>query len=157
MSRLETRVEQRDQTELATVIQNGQEFTQLGASVNGTDVTGYVGKIAPDSLSSGRVLTNWQGRILCGNPYRYRVFRTYRDHNYETVLACGWALTRSRWIVGYSLGDGMLFRGELLRCSDEDEASIEARALADRFMKLDAEDDERHSAEHEQELHNWDD
>jgi hypothetical protein len=58
-------------------------------------------------------------------------------------------LTRRRFIVGYSLGDGMLFRGELLDDCTEDEAKHKARELSDYWAEVDA-TDEAEFAEHYQ-------
>jgi DNA-directed RNA polymerase subunit RPC12/RpoP len=60
-------------------------------------------------------------------------------------------LPRGRFIVGYALGDGMLFRGELLTNSDEDEACRHALMVSECFAQLDAEDEEAFDAEAEEE------
>ena len=51
-------------------------------------------------------------------------------------------LPNSRFIVGYALGDdGMLFRGELLTDSIDDDARREALDLANYWSEIDADDE----------------
>jgi hypothetical protein len=50
-------------------------------------------------------------------------------------------LARRRFVVGYSLGDEMLFRGELLVDCTEDEAKAKAMDLSDYWVEVDADDE----------------
>ena len=69
------------------------------------------------------------------------------QHFWSDTFAMLFRLTKGRFIVGYSLGDGMLFRGELITDSDEDEARRQALIIADYYADLDAEDEETFAAE----------
>ncbi len=66
---------------------------------------------------------------------------------WSDAMALMFRLTKGRFIVGYSLGDGMLFRGELLTDSDESDARRQALIIADYFAELDAEDEEAFTAD----------
>ena len=66
-------------------------------------------------------------------------------------MAIIFRLAANRFIVGYALADnGMLFRGELLRHGDEDDARYLARQLAEDFAQLDADDEEAFALSEEQ-------
>jgi hypothetical protein len=127
---MKTWCERQGQVEVGVVEHEGRCFAALGASVVGRQVTGYTG------LGTGDIfLTTWCGRttLAC----RSEVVEEYHDGS----LALMFRLTKSRFVVGYALGEkGMLFRGELLSDRTADEARREARRIADHFAQLDADD-----------------
>jgi hypothetical protein len=57
-------------------------------------------------------------------------------------MALMFRLPRHRFVVGYALGDGMLFCGELIEGCDEETARSHAWTIADHFAELDIEDEE---------------
>lgn len=129
------------QIEVGVIEHNGREFTALGASVVGRQITGYTHN------GGGHIsLRTW-----CGH--------TMLDCRCEVVerfwcgsLALMFRLPRGRFIVGYALADdGMLFRGEMLTDPDEDEARRVARRVSDHFAEIDADDEAAFAAEAEQE------
>jgi DNA-directed RNA polymerase subunit RPC12/RpoP len=78
---------------------------------------------------------------------------TIIDKYHDGSLVLMFKLTNGRYIVGYALGEkGMLFRGELITSSDDEDAKTAARRIADRFAELDAQDEyvfQASQAEHE--------
>lgn len=119
------------QVEVGVVEHQGREFAALGASVVGRSVTGYTRNVHGDI-----VLTTWCGQTML--ECRCEVVERF----WTGSLALMFRLPRGRFIVGYALADhGMLFRGELLIDSDEDDARTMARQLSDDFAELDAEDE----------------
>lgn len=119
------------QTEIGLVEHEGQEFLALGASIAGRYVTAYTSPVRGDI-----VLTTWCGQTMLS--CRSEVVERY----WSGSLTLLFRLTNGRFIVGYALGDdGMLFRGELLTDSDEDEARHIARQISELFAALDAEDE----------------
>ena len=69
---------------------------------------------------------------------RTNTVREFRDGSIALIFR----LTHRFYIVGYALGDdGMLFRGELLTESDDDDARRDAIAIAEHWMEIDAEDE----------------
>jgi hypothetical protein len=69
---------------------------------------------------------------------RSEVIREFHDGSFALMFR----LTNERYIVGYAVGDdGMLFRGELLIDCDDQRARPEARALAEYWSEIDAEDE----------------
>ena len=124
-----TRCERHGQIEIGIIEHSGREFVALGASVIGNHVTGY-------TVFDGRDirLTTWCGATMLA--CRTEVVEQYWDGSFALLFR----LTRGRFIVGYSLGDGMLFRGELIE-DDEDCARKTARQLPDECALLDAEED----------------
>jgi hypothetical protein len=56
-------------------------------------------------------------------------------------------LPNQRFLVGYGLGDGMLFRGELIDGCDEDDARRHAIMLSNNWAEVDAEDEATFEAE----------
>lgn len=124
------------QIEVGIVEHEGREFSALGATVQGRHVTGYT------KLVDGEIqLSTWCGKTTLA-PRSVVVERFWSGS-----LALMFRLPRGRFIVGYALGDGMLFRGELLTNSDEDEARRHALLVSDCFAQLDAEDEEAFAAE----------
>jgi hypothetical protein len=125
-----TRSERHGQTEVGIVSHEGREFVALGATVHGRDITAYT-KLADGNI----VLTTWCGKIMLG--CRHEIVRRHRDGS----LVLLYRLTRRRFVVGYALGDsGMLFRGELLTGSMDDEAQRAAIFIANMCASFDDED-----------------
>jgi hypothetical protein len=124
--------------EYGRIQHNGQSFVNLGAVVERRHVAGY---------AKGSRLTTWDGRrtlLDC----RFQVFDEWRDYWGDPIYVVGWKLTNGRAIVGLSLGDGMLFRGELVDdCLDDDDVRRAALAEAEHWADLDREDTERDQAE----------
>jgi hypothetical protein len=84
-------------------------------------------------------LTDWHGAvILSGRPATIKRYRL-RDGETEAVVIrfgnCG------RAIAGYSLGEGMLFRGEL--CYANEDAEQTARNVSEYWIDRDAEDEQQ--------------
>jgi hypothetical protein len=125
-----TRSERDGQIEVGIVYHEGREFAALGATVRGRDITAYT------KLDGHRiVLTAWSGAtVLAG---RSEVVRRHRDGSLVLVFR----LTRRRFIVGYALGEsGMLFRGELVTDSTDDETRRAAIYIANLCAAFDDED-----------------
>lgn len=127
------------QAEIGVIEHEGREFCAFGSSVVGRHVTGY-------TRSNGRhiTLTTWCGQTMLD--CRCEVVENFST----TSLSVMFRLTNSRFIVGYALGDdGMLFRGELLVETDEDDARRSALHISEYFADLDAEDEEAFVSEFE--------
>lgn len=125
-----TRSERHGQTEVGIVTHEGRESAALGASVHGRDITAYT-KLVGGSI----VLTTWAGKIMMA--CRHEVVRRHRDGS----LVLLFRLTRRRFVVGYALGDsGMLFRGELLTDTTDDEARRAAIFNSNLFAAFDEDD-----------------
>ena len=120
------------QIEFGVIEHEGHEFTALGASVIGCDITGYT------KQTNGHIsLTTWCGKTMLD--CRCEVVEKF----WSGCLALMFRLPHERFIVGYALGtDGMLFRGELLTGTDETDARREAICISDHCGELDAEDEE---------------
>lgn len=135
---MQTKCVRQGQIEIGIIEHNGREFSALGASVQGRHVTGYTAD------SHGHlILKTWCGQTMID--CRSEVVK----HFWSDTFAMMFRLTRGRFVVGYSLGDGMLFRGELLTNSDENEARRQALIIADYYAGLDAEDEETFTAAQE--------
>lgn len=125
-----SRSERHGQTEVGIISHEGREFVALGATVHGRDITAYT-KLIGDHI----VLTTWAGKTML--TCRYEVVRRHRDGSLVLIFR----LTRRRFVVGYALGDdGMLFRGELLTGTTDDEARRAAVYIANMCAALDDED-----------------
>lgn len=126
-----TRSERHGQTEVGIITHDGREFASLGATVHGRDITAYT------KLDGSRiVLTTWAGTttLAC----RSEVIRRHRDGSLVVLFR----LTNCRFVVGYALGEsGMLFRGELLTGSPDDEARRAAVYIANLCAAFDGEDE----------------
>lgn len=120
------------QVEVGIISYEGNDFSAIGASVVGRSLTAYT------ISTHGEIhLTSWCGQTILA--CRSEVVQRFADDS----MAIMFRLTGNQFIVGYALADeGMLFRGELLRNGDEDDARYLARQLADDFAQLDAEDEE---------------
>lgn len=131
-----TRCERQGQIELGIIEHEGREFVALGATVIGRHVTGYT------KNDCNIQLTTWCGSTMLD--CRSEIIENY----WNGAMAIVFRLTSGRFIVGYALGDdGMLFRGELIDYSNDDQAKEKARQIAIYFSDLDVEDDEAYQAE----------
>ena len=136
---MNSRCEHQGQVEGGVIGHEGRTFAALGASVQGRNVTGY------QKTKNGEVtLTTWSGEITLA--CRSEVVEEFHDG----ALVLLFRLTKGRFVVGYSLGQEMLFRGELLSDCDDDEARRMARQIAHHFAELDA-FDEYMASQHEDE------
>jgi hypothetical protein len=125
-----SRSERQGQVEVGIISHEGREFAALGATVHGRDITAYT-KLADGNIAR----TSWCGKTMLA--CRQDVVRRHRDGS----LILLYRLTHGRFIVGYALGDsGMLFRGELLTGSTDDEARRAAVYISNFFAAFDEED-----------------
>jgi hypothetical protein len=123
--------------EVGVIEHEGREFRALGASVQGSYVSGYIGK--------GDTLTTWNGQTMLD-------CRSERSGEWQTD---GWGdtfgiifyLTNRRAIIGYALGVGCLFRGELIEIEGHSDAIGQCRALCEHWLEIDADDAERFEAD----------
>lgn len=124
------------QIEVGVINHEGQEWSALGATVQGRSITGYT------KLVEGEIhLTTWCGKTTLAS--RCEIVERF----WSGTFALMFRLPKGRFIVGYSLGDGMLFRGELLTDCDEEEARGHAIMISDCFSQFDAEDVDSFDAE----------
>jgi len=126
-----TRCERQGQIEIGVIEHEGREFAALGASVVGRNITGYT-----KGDRYGITLTTWCGKTMLD--CRCEIVERY----WTGSLALMFRLPRGRFIIGYALGDGMLFRGELIDNCNDDDARRQTAYLAQFFGELDAEDEE---------------
>jgi len=125
-----SRSERHGQHEVGIVSHEGREFAALGATIHGRDITAYT-KLADGNI----VLTTWAGKTMLA--CRSEVVRRHRDGSLVLVFR----LTNGRFVVGYALGEsGMLFRGELLTGTTDDEARRAAVFIANLCAAFDDED-----------------
>jgi len=129
--------ERQGQTEIGVVEFEGREFRALGASVQGKRVSGYLGK--RDQLQS------WCGRTMMD--CRSERFGEYRTDCDDDTFGVVYFLTRGRAIVGYCLGVGMLFRGELVEIESREDAIRQCEAECEYWLNIDHDDYERDQAE----------
>ena len=134
---MQTTCVRRGQVEIGIINHNGHEFSALGATTIGRHVTGYT------RLVDGEIrLSTWSGKTMLAS--RSEVVERF----WSGTLALMFRLPKSGFIVGYALGEtGMLFRGELLKYCDEDNARRHALMISDCFAQLDVEDEEDFAAE----------
>lgn len=129
---MQTQCIRKGQIEVGVVEHEGHEFSAIGASVAGRNLTGYTRKVGREI-----VLTTWCGQTMLD--CRCEVVERF----WSGAVALMFRLPRGRFIAGYALGDhGMLFRGELLEDCDEDDARSIARQISDYFAELDAEEEQ---------------
>lgn len=123
------------QVEFGIITHEGNAYAAIGASVVGRSLTAYTKR------THGEIhLTSWCGQTILA--CRSEIVERY----FNDSIAIMFRLTANQFIVGYALADdGMLFRGELLRNGDEDDARYLARQLSDHFVQLDADDAEAFS------------
>jgi len=132
-----TRCERQGQIEIGVIEHEGREYAALGSSVAGRNITGYT-----NQDRNGITLTTWCGKTILD--CRCEIVERY----WSGSLALVFGLPRGRFIIGYALGEsGMLFRGELIDDSTDDDARRQAAYLAQFFADLDAEDEEAFQAE----------
>lgn len=124
------------QIEVGIIEHDGHEFSALGATVQGRSITGYT-----KLVDGGIHLTTWCGKTTLSS--RCEIIERF----WSGSLALIFRLSRGRFIVGYSLGDGMLFRGELLTDCNEIEARRHSLMVSECFADLDAEGDEAFDSE----------
>lgn len=131
--------------EIGTISHDGNSYSAGGASVSGRDIAAYV-KI---DKAGNRSLTTWTGQTLLD--CRSFVAGEYWTESNDDTQALVFRLTQGRAIVGYSLGDGMLFRGELIEIPERygttwdhsesaDWLSNQANQVAERWIEIDHED-----------------
>lgn len=134
---MQTTCVRQGQVEVGIVEHEGRDFSALGASTIGLNVTGYT-KLVDGDIQ----LSTWCGKTTLAS--RSEVVERF----WSGSMALMFRLPRGRFIVGYALADiGMLFRGELLTDCDEDEARRHALMVSECFAQLDAEDEEAFAAE----------
>lgn len=102
-----------------------------------TQVVGYERTDERGNVS----LHTFEGKMILAA--RCEVVGLYRTESYGRTEALVFRLTNGRAIVGYSLGDGMLFRGEL---TDDPNPETVARDISRHWIERDAEDDEAFDA-----------
>ncbi len=126
-----TRCERHGQVELGIIEHEGREFVALGASVIGSHITAYT------QQDRNRIhLMTWCGKSMLDA--RCEIVERY----WSGAISLMFRLPQGRFIVGYALGEsGMLFRGELIDSTTDDDARHQARTLAEHFAELDAEDE----------------
>jgi hypothetical protein len=151
---MDTRCVSEGQREVGIIEHEGRTFVSGRRSVEGKCITGY------DDGEGG--LTSWCGKTMFSTK-RSIVAETYRvgefgDRTEAVVYQLPSRKDRLVYIVGYSLGKGMLFRGELFlaeKCGFGDNAMEEAAAFAEgiaaHFIAADAEDEEKFKAEMDEE------
>ena len=134
---MQTTCVRQGQIEVGVIEHQGRDFSALGATVQGRSITGYT------KLVDGEIqLSSWNGQTTLAS--RSEIVERF----WSGTLALIFRLPSGKFIVGYALGDdGMLFRGELLTDSDENEARRHALMISDCFSQLDAEDEEAFDAE----------
>lgn len=124
-----SRSERHGQVEIGIITHDGREFTAIGATVHGRNVTAYT------KLDGHRiVLTTWAGKTMLA--CRCEVVRRHRGGQVVLVFR----LTRRRFVVGYALGEsGMLFRGELVTGTTHDKARRAAVYITNLCAAFDGE------------------
>jgi len=128
-----TRSIRQGQIEIGIIEHEGHEYSALGATVCGRDITGYV------KYKRGHFwLATWSGgtMLYC----RSEVIERF----WNGGLALLFRLPRGRYIVGYVLGgdDGTLFRGELMDNCTDDEARRHCVMVSENWMEVDQMDEE---------------
>ena len=100
---MQTNCVRQGQIEIGIIEHEGRKFSALGATVQGPSITGY------RKLVNGEIqVTSWCGKTTLAS--RCDVVERF----WSGTSALMFRLPKGRFIVGYSLGEGMLFRGELL-------------------------------------------
>ncbi len=126
-----TRVVRQGQIEIGVIEHCGNEFAAFGSTISKRSITAYLKK------DRGTFhLTRWNGEVMLA--CRCEVVKEF----WCGSMALLFRLPRSKYVVGYGLGDGMLFRGELIDGCDEETARSHAWMIADNFAMLDMEDAE---------------
>jgi hypothetical protein len=131
-----TRSIRQGQIEVGILTHNGNTFASYGSTICGRQVTGYLKKDRGEYQ-----LTRWDGEVMLTG--RCEIVKEF----WSSSIAIMFRLPRGRYIVGYALGEGMLFRGELIDHCTEDEARSHAWMVSDNFAELDLEDEEAELSE----------
>ena len=126
-----TRSFRQGQVEFGVIENNGVEYIACGASVCGREITAYL-----KFKRSHYWLTTWSGETMIDT--RSEIVERF----WNGGMALLFRLPKRRFIVGYALGDGMLFRGELLDGCDDDDARRRAIVLSQNWSEIDAEEEE---------------
>lgn len=125
-----TRSVRQGQIEVGIIEHNGHQFSAYASMTCGRQVNGYL------KYKCGRYwLTRWSGEAML---YRGEIVERF----WNGAFAIMFRLPKKRFLVGYGLGDGMLFRGELIDNCTDDDARRYALQLSDNWAELDAEDEE---------------
>lgn len=126
-----TRSIRQNQIEVGVIEHEGREFAAFGASVCGRNITAYL------KQHHGRYqLTTWAGGTMLAS--RSEIVKRF----WSGELALMFRLTNKRFIVGYALGEQMLFRGQLIDNCTVDEARDRAWTISDDLAQIDLEDEE---------------
>ncbi len=125
-----TRSIRKGQIEVGILEHEGREFAALGSTISGRQVVGYVKKDR-----RGYQLTRWNGEIMLS--CRCEIVKEFWCGSKALLFR----LPRGRFVVGYALGDGMLFRGELIDHRSVDDARCRAWAISDQLAEMDLEDE----------------
>jgi hypothetical protein len=102
---MDTRSEQHGNVEVGVIVHEGREFKALGSVIDGGRIAAYLGKAGQ--------LTKWSGEVIG----TYQVTRTWRrPRNYvSSTLSQVYATVEGKRYTGRSAGEGMLFRGKLVK------------------------------------------
>jgi hypothetical protein len=126
-----TRSIRQGQIEVGVLENNGHEYAAFGSMISKRSITAYLKKDRRNFQ-----LTRWDGTIMLA--CRCEVVKEF----WSGSMALMFRLPRGRFVVGYGLGSGMLFRGELIDGCTQEEARSHAWMIADNFALLDSEDEE---------------
>jgi len=112
-----TRSIRQGQIEVGIIEHEGHQFSAYGSMTCGRQVNGYL------KYKCGRYwLTRWSGEAML---YRGEIVERF----WNGAFALMFRLPKKRFLVGYGLGDGALFRGELIDGCDEDENPLHVSNL----------------------------
>jgi hypothetical protein len=135
--------------EVGVTEHDGHQLRALGSSVVGDQVAGYYVK-GPNRWTG--ILKTWCGKVMM--ECRAEQVEEYRSPDGDKTFGVAFQLKGGRFIVGYCLGEGMLFRGELVRARDAIEARRICESVCDYWQRVDQEDHDR--AEYESEFEDLD-
>lgn len=142
--------------EVGVITHNGHEFRALGASVQGEHVTGYLAKNEDLKTWCGRTMLSCRA-LRFGRNGRQSALEWHGD-SWGDTFGIAFPLTHGRAIVGYALGVGCLFRGELVQLEDwknEDDFLAELRRETERvcehWLQVDADDEAEFREQQERE------
>ena len=131
-----TRSFRQGQVEVGVIENNGVEYAAYGATVCGREISAYL------KFKRGHYwLTTWSGGTMLDA--RSEIVERF----WNGGMAILFRLPKRRFVVGYALGNEMLFRGELLDGCNEDDARRHAMMLSQNWSEVDAEDEEAELAE----------
>lgn len=134
--------------EVGVIEHEGNRFAADGATCDGVRLTAYV-KDCGDRVA----LTNWVGQrlVVLRKVEGGREWRVNDDGDTAETLCL--RCSRGRFIGGLSLGDGMLFRGEVFEADSDAEAIGLANEEARIFAEADYEDSLRDQQEQDEMEH----